>query len=352
MICYEVKSPTRVDLAGGTLDLWPLYNYVDGATTVNMAVNIMTHVELVPRQDSVIVLQSDDLRWQQSFKDLKECLKVLDEAFQGQDERLRLFQVQLEYWKPTGGFFLRTKSESPVGGGIGGSSSLMIGLLKAFDQLTRRSSPESSSSFKNIHDLVHVAHNLESRVLHTPTGTQDYYPAVSGGINILEYSADSIRQTVLPIVGSGIEDHLLLVYTGKPHHSGINNFEVLARATQKDFEVLSALRVIKMIADDTAAACRANDYMALPDLFRQESLTRKRLARSFSSPEIEKLEGLSLRAGAQAIKICGAGGGGCVLIWVPWERRKEVTLVCEVNGFKVLSAVPVPPIESHDLMMG
>ena len=338
----KVSSPTRVDLAGGTLDLWPLYNFLadenGGATTVNLAIDIWTTVEIEEHSDpteSTVELISEDLGISRKFSNLQECLRT-------PDARLRLLQVQLEFWHPKQGFRLRTKSESPVGGGIGGSSSLTVSLLKAFDQLSVTGS--EGSRFSSINQLVHVAHNLEAEVLNTPTGTQDYYPAASGGLNILNYSVAGISQKVLPVQGQEIEKHFLLVYTGKSHHSGINNFEVMIKAVQKDVKVCTALQKIKKIAQETAQACERGEYGRLPALFNQEYEARVHLADSFSSPEIEKLREVSLQAGAEAVKICGAGGGGCVLVWVPPDRRQEVVSACERNGFQVLRAKPVAPL--------
>jgi D-glycero-alpha-D-manno-heptose-7-phosphate kinase len=328
-----VQSPTRVDLAGGTLDLWPLYNFVGGACTVNVAIDIFTTVELEELKDGTIELISDDLGIEKKFKNLAECLADTD-------QKLHLLQIQLSYWKPTKGFRLRTKSDSPVGGGVGGSSSLTISLLKAFDRFMHA----GKTHFASTAELVNVAHNLEAQVLNTPTGTQDYYPAASGGVNILRYSANGIQQEVLPISGSALEKHFLLVYTGKSHHSGINNFEVLTKAVGKDEDVLKALSEIKDLAEKTAEICRTAHYSLLPAIFEQEYAARIRLAKAFSSPEIEKLREVCLRAGADAVKICGAGGGGCVLVWVNPNQRQEVVSACEKSGFKVLPAKPVAPM--------
>ncbi|MEZ0391403.1 MAG: galactokinase, partial [Pseudobdellovibrionaceae bacterium] len=73
-----VRSPTRVDLAGGTLDLWPLYNFVGGATTVNIAIDIMTTAEITPLDDDQIELISDDLNFKKIFPSLQACLDDSD----------------------------------------------------------------------------------------------------------------------------------------------------------------------------------------------------------------------------------------------------------------------------------
>lgn len=326
----EVRSPTRVDLAGGTLDLWPLYNFVGGAQTTNIAIDIWTTARLEPREDESIELVSDDLGLNARYRNLGEALA-------DPDPRMSLLKAHLDYWKPRQGFRLQTSSQSPVGGGLGGSSSLTISILKAFERMTRE-------SFRDTHGRVHVAHNLEAAVLNTPTGTQDYYPADAGGICVLKYDMSGIHAQILSVEGTPFEEQFLLVHTGKAHHSGLNNFEVLSRAVQKDKVTLKALHDLKIIADEMADTCRAGRWETLPDLFRREFEARVRLAPAFSSPEIEKLAEVSLKAGALAVKICGAGGGGCVMVWCPPGGRQGVAQACQKAGFQVLSAKPVPPV--------
>ena len=327
MNAIRIQSPTRVDLAGGTLDLWPLFLFVKGAKTVNVAIDIWTRAEILPANDATITLESADLNLKQTYKGLQECLE-------DSDPRLHLLQVQMKYWKPTKGFHLKTSSESPVGGGLGGSSSLTISLLRAFEKFCER--PLNST-----HQLVQLAHNIEAEVLNTPTGTQDYYPAASGGLNILSYGYDGIDQQVRSVVDSPLASHFMLVYTGRSHHSGLNNFEVLKGAIGKDANTLRALLDLKKISDEMVKACTHEKWSELPRLFRDEFEARVRLAPAFSCPEIVELNQLALREGAEAVKICGAGGGGCVLVWVWPAHRERVGLACQKAGFKVLSAKPV-----------
>ena len=329
----HIKSPTRVDLAGGTLDLWPLYLFVGGASTVNVAIDIYTHAIIESLDDDRVILDSKDLSLVKEYKNL-------DEALHDPDPRMILLQTQLRYWQPQKGFKLTTQSDSPVGGGLGGSSSLTISLMKAFAQFCGK-------NFEDTHHLVHVAHNIEAEILNTPTGTQDYYPAASGGLNILKYDYNGIRQEVLSVEGSPLAQHFLLVYTGKAHHSGLNNFEVMKGSVTKDTKTLQALKDIKNIAERTEKVVRDGRWNALPDLFREEFAARVRLAPAFSCPEIQKLNELSLQNGAQAVKICGAGGGGCVLVWTPESKKEGVAQACQKAGFQVLATHPVNPLRSE-----
>jgi D-glycero-alpha-D-manno-heptose-7-phosphate kinase len=328
----HIKSPTRVDLAGGTLDLWPLYLFVGGASTVNVAIDIYTHAIIESLDGGRVVLDSKDLNLQKEYKNLTEALADTD-------PRMILLQTQLRYWQPKQGFKLTTQSDSPVGGGLGGSSSLTISIMKAFSQFCGR-------GFKNSHEMVHTAHNIEAEILNALTGTQDYYPAVSGGLNILKYGYDGITQEVLEIENSPLAQHFLLVYTGRTHHSGMNNFEVMKGAVAKDARTVQALKDIRVIAEKTEKVVRESRWSDLPELFRQEFEARVRLAPAFTSPEIEKLNELSLQNGAHAVKICGAGGGGCVLVWTPEDKKEGVASACQKAGFQVLATRPVNPLRS------
>lgn len=326
MSVVTVSSPTRVDLAGGTLDLWPLHCFVGGAVTVNVAIDIRTHATVEWTADGKVTLESPDLGETRAYASVAEALNDKDGKF-------ILLRTVLREIRPDRGFRLVTRSESPVGGGLGGSSSLMISILKAFRKAQGKPAAD-------IHRLVHVAHNLEAEILNTPTGTQDYYPAASGGLNILTYSNEGIRQEVLPFADAAFSDRFLLVHTGRSHHSGLNNFEVMKAAVAKDKEVLSALFALKDVAAGMEDACRRGAWAELAGLFRREYDARIRLTPAFTCKEIEDLGEISRKAGAEAVKICGAGGGGCVMVWCPEGGRETISTACQKAGFQVLSAKP------------
>ncbi|MGZ3692616.1 MAG: GHMP family kinase ATP-binding protein [Pseudobdellovibrio sp.] len=329
------KSPTRVDLAGGTLDLWPLYNFVNGASTINVAIDIWTSCEIQPLKSSEIKIQSIDLNKTWNFKNIEELFSSQDDSVLFYQCVFRPFKAELAKRKT--GFEITTGSESPIGGGLGGSSSLVISILKSLHVLLKMDLPEPTK-------LVFLAHNIEAEMLRTPTGTQDYFPAVTGGVNVIDYSSHKMSLKVSSVSQTPIAEHFLLIYTGRSHHSGLNNFEVLKSSVQGDPKVLKALNKIKLIADDLKKAIADNNWEVLPELFRQEFDARIQLTPAFTSPEIERLNKICLEAGADAVKICGAGGGGCVLVWVAPENREKVIQVCEAENFKCLKAKPVNPL--------
>ena len=331
----KVTSPTRVDLAGGTLDLWPLYNFVGGASTINVAIDIWTSCEIIKLTTKEIRITSSDLNQTWSFNNTTELLASPIQALDFYQSILRHFSdsiAQLPF-----GFELITSSQSPIGGGLGGSSSLVISVLKALHQFFNLSLPDTNA-------LVHLAHNIEAEMLQTPTGKQDYFPAVTGGISVIDFNAQGVKQTIQTVEGTPLKDHFLLVYTGRSHHSGLNNFEVFKSAVKGDPKVMDALKKIRDIANQLKQVMVDQRWSELPELFRQEYDARIQLTPAFTSPEIEKLHDIGLKAGATAVKICGAGGGGCVLVWVAPENRQRVIDACVAADFKCLPAKPVEPL--------
>ncbi len=315
------KSATRVDLSGGTLDCWPLFLLVDSCVTINLSISISTYVTLEPRADKRVKLNVRDLNYEKEFPSLKEVLS-------SRDAELTLIQKHLAFWQPDSGFELTTQSESPVGGGLGGSSSLSISLIKAFSKWMDRP--------LDLYQSVTLSSNLEAQVLHKMTGTQDYFPALQPGLNAIHYTPTGARLETLDTQASFWNEHLSLVYTGKPHHSGLNNWFVIKAALDGDPGTLRALRDIRDVSNDMYSTIAKGKWENLPSLFEREFEARVRLSSSFSSPEIERLRATALSSGAQSVKICGAGGGGCVLVWSNPDKKAQVEASCRRDGFQVL----------------
>lgn len=321
----EAKSPTRVDLAGGTLDLWPLYLFHKGCLTVNLAIDISTYVTLIPRKDNKVILRSLDTGI------VKEYDSVQDVP-EGEGHDLHLLRVHVDFWRPQTGFELETKSESPVGAGIAASSSLNISLCGAFSAMMERT--------LSVEETVTLAGNLEARVIKTPTGCQDYFPAIFGGANIIDLTNMGPRRKNLNIDLDEFAKRFVLVYTGRPHHSGLNNWQIFKDHIDRQNETFKYFESLTKTAQDVSRACQHKRWDDLGPLFDEEFKARVGLSKVFSSPEIERLREIALKAGAQAVKICGAGGGGCVFVWCDPQQRDKVEKKCQESGFQVLQAAP------------
>jgi D-glycero-alpha-D-manno-heptose-7-phosphate kinase len=324
MFEIQIKSPTRVDLAGGTLDFWPLYLFLNDPVTVNVAIDIFTYVDLKELAGTEVEIESRDMKVKKKYASLKEALLDNEPAFE-------LVRAHLQYWQPQRGFSLSTRSESPIGGGLGGSSSLCISLLKAFSSWLKKSIEPDA--------MVRLASHLEARVLLKPTGTQDYFPPIFGGLNLITYGAAGPTVEVKPVDQSIFDERFLLVYTGHSHNSGINNWQVIKNWLDGDEKTRSIFSQLADVSAGMKEALLAKDLSRLPALFAREYEARTAISSGFSSPEIRRLADLARESGAYA-KICGAGGGGCVLIWCPDRQKNEVAQKCRDAGFEVLNASP------------
>jgi D-glycero-alpha-D-manno-heptose-7-phosphate kinase len=324
MFAIQVKSPTRVDLAGGTLDCWPLYLFLGDPVTINVAIDVFTYIDLRERHGNEIELHSADLDARKTYPNLAACLADTEPAFE-------LVRAHLRYWKPNRGFYLSTRSDSPVGGGLGGSSSLCISLLKAFSAwMSKPMDPD---------EMVRIASHLEAQVLLKPTGTQDYFPPIFGGLNFITYGVAGPKVEVRKIESDLFLGRFLLVYTGRSHHSGINNWQVIKNWLDGDDKTRRALKRLAEVSLEMKAALEAGRVKDLARLFEREFYARIDLSDGFSSPEIRRLAAIAASHGAIA-KICGAGGGGCVLIWCPERQSNAVAQAIAGEGFAVLAARP------------
>jgi D-glycero-alpha-D-manno-heptose-7-phosphate kinase len=316
-----IQSPTRIDFAGGTLDCWPINALLSPVTTINVAISIYTTCRLSKREDKKILIESKDMNKIYEFSTLQELLLT-------ENKELSFFKEHISYWKPDFGFNLCTQSDSPVGGGLGGSSSLSISIFKAFAQVNKKLIDD--------YEMVRICSGIEAKILNMPTGTQDYFPPIKGGFNIIDYDYGWPKVTRIPINDLNINENISLFFTGKSHHSGINNWQVLKKFIDGDEVTVNALKEIKRVAEETRKVVIDRNWQKLPQLFQQEFKARMDLAESFSSPEIEKLAEIALSHGADAINICGAGGGGCVFIWSKPELRNQIIMACEKSGFRHL----------------
>jgi D-glycero-alpha-D-manno-heptose-7-phosphate kinase len=315
-------APCRVDLAGGTVDIWPLYLFHPGAVTVNFAVNVLTRCTIRPLPGKSIRLISLDTRAEDRFAD---CAALCSAA----KFRHALAAYLVRFFCPEGGFELETHSESPAGAGISGSSALMIATTAALAEWTGRK--------LGLEEIRVLAQNVEAQLIRVPTGCQDYYPALYGGANAIHLDADGIHREAVPVAPEEIDARFVLAYTGAPRQSGINNWEVFQAHINRDRRVFRNFEEIVTIARAMHDALATGRWEDVARLLRQEWKLRKTNAPGISTPKIDKLMSVAARNGGLAAKVCGAGGGGCVIFQVDPPARQRVADALRGQGGKILA---------------
>ena len=317
-------APCRVDLAGGTLDLWPLYLFHPGAVTVNFAVNILTRCKVTRLTDDKIRLRSLDTKVEEEFRNFQELCSA------------RKFKHPLaahlaRFFAPDGGFEVETHSESPAGAGISGSSALMIATTAALAKYTGRKLDREQ--------IRVIAQNVEAQLIKVPTGCQDYYPALYGGVSAIHLDPDGIHHAAVRVAPEDLDRRFVLVYTGAPRKSGINNWEVFKAHINGDKKIFHNFERIGEIARAMHHALSLADWKQVARLLREEWKLRKTNSPRISTPMIEKLVAVAMRQGALAAKVCGAGGGGCVVFLTEPENREHISAAIRSYGGQVLPAL-------------
>jgi D-glycero-alpha-D-manno-heptose-7-phosphate kinase len=305
----ESSAPTRVDLAGGTIDIPPLFLFHEGAATVNFAVSLLARCRIETRTDSTIVLESIDrgVKFETSLDRLAE---LKDEP------RLELLSKLVYFFKPEVGFHMITESEAPAGAGLAGSSTLNIACIGALNKLVGdRYSPER---------FIPIAANVECQVIRVPTGYQDYYSAQYGGPACIHFAPDGMHREALDLDIETLERRVAVCYTGEPRNSGTNNWEITKRHIDGDRELFDIFEGIRDSSLETREALLKNDWDAVGEILREAYPLRKRLSPHITTPQMDMLIEKALANGAIAPKVCGAGGGGCIAFFCEDGRKADV----------------------------
>jgi D-glycero-alpha-D-manno-heptose-7-phosphate kinase len=314
-------APCRADLAGGTIDLWPLYLFHQGALTLNFALDIQTTCRVTPLKGRRIELCSVDTHKEESFADLDELNGMRDHGHV-------LAAYLVKFFAPEQGLRVETNSQSPAGAGISGSSAMMIATTAALARFTHRE--------LDLEQIRVLAQNIEAQIISVPTGCQDYYPALYGGVNAIHLDADAIRRAAVPVAPEEIEMRFVLAYTGAPRQSGINNWEVFKAHIDGDKRIFQNFENIASIARDMHQALLRHDWEDVARLLREEWNLRRTNAPGITTPLIDKLIAVAEQSGGRAAKVCGAGGGGCVLFMVEEGANEAVSGAIAAAGGQIL----------------
>ncbi len=310
----------RVDLAGGTLDIWPLGLLHPQARTINVAVDLAVTVQLRPLERGYRVRQAEDLAEAATVEELARNPRAALIGVAASALGLSPFEADLA-------------SASPRGGGLGASSAMTVAFIAAAEEAfdLPRSEP---------HARVALARDLEARLMGLPTGVQDHYPALLGGALEIRPLPGGERVRRLAVDLEALAASLLVVYSGQSHFSAGNNWQVVRRRLEGEAEITELFEGIAGTAAELAPALEAGDLPKVGELMSREWSYRRRLAEGISTPVLEDLLQAAAGQGAWGGKACGAGGGGCLAVLCPAERRDAVAAALASAGGQVLAARP------------
>lgn len=314
------RTGCRIDLAGGTLDIWPLGLLHPGARTVNVAIDLEVKVELMRRDAGYVVRLGDS----------EHRAEGLNELLEGSDTALFAVIAQAVELPPVEACL---SSSSPRGGGLGASSAIGAALIAASERLLGRT--ERSALERAV-----LGRDLEARLMGLPTGLQDHLPPLLGGALEIIYQPGGDRVRRLDADLERLARSLTIVYTGRSHLSGETNWQVVRRRLDGDERTNELFSRICEVSIAMVSALEAGDLKRVGGLVSNEWSCRRQLADGVSTPEIERILAVAQAAGAWGGKAGGAGGGGCVALMHPEDLREAVEHAVEEAGGKTVATRP------------
>ncbi len=325
------RAPTRIDLSGGTVDLWPLYLFLRNPTTVNLAIDLYAEADLdqdpaESRADAAILLKSEDqgielkLPWSslQDTDDVHPALTLHFKLLRHYSAK-RIAAGNSDHLGSNLKFVTRAKS--PAGAGLGGSSGLNVSMTGALASWAEGKPIEPAKVGER---LIEVCRDIETTVIQVPAGLQDYYGAMFGGLQSLRWRPGAHERENLPqSILAELEARLLLFYSGQSRNSGINNWALFKALIDNQDGVRAKFQRIADATNRLETALRAGKWDEAGRAIAEEWATRKTLAPGITTPKMDQAFQRAAEVAPVSGKVCGAGGGGCFFIYIPRVDPKD-----------------------------
>jgi len=323
------KAPLRLGLAGGGTDVSPYCDQYGGAI-LNATLGMYAYCFIKPTKNNTIKISSFDYEKTAEYA-LDEALPMdgtLDLIKHIYNRLVREFKPKME------AFELLTYSDAPYGSGLGGSSTLVVAIIKSFAEWWRLPLGE--------YDIASLAYDIERNDAGLKGGRQDQYAATFGGFNFMEFYAD--RTIVNPLrikenILNELQLSLLLCFTGRSRESA-NIIDVQTQnAANRDVDALAAMDDVKRDAYTMKEAILTGRLSKIAEIIDQSWSNKKKMAGLITNPEIDDLYEFAKANGASAGKVSGAGGGGFMMFCVNPNKRfalknalvKRGNLITDVN---------------------
>lgn len=315
------KAPLRISFCGGGTDVSP-YPEERGGAVLSCTIDKFAYGTLQPLNSKKIHVTSLDYDIVAKYHVEQELL------YNGE---LDLLKAAIRKMKPDQGLKLFVHSDAPPGSGLGASSTMMVCLIGLFRQWQK--SPLTN------YEIAELAYQLERKELGIPGGMQDQYAATFGGFNFIEFHGSEVIVNPLRIRSDILNElhyRLLLCYTGQTRISA----HILDRQTEayikKERSVVESLDEMKQLAIEMKNALlteKLDDFGALLDEAWQH---KRNLNKDVSNDHIDTLVSVAKKNGALGCKLLGAGGGGYLLVFAPFDKKHIIAEEMEKSGGQLI----------------
>jgi len=302
------RAPVRIDFGGGGTDIEP-YSSEHTGFVVNTAINKFVKTIVSKREDKIIKIISSD------FNSIIEKESINDLAY---DSTLDLIKGVIKRMNPSKGIDLFTRSDIPPKSGLGASASLSTSIIGALNESEKKNLTEC--------EIAELGYLTEHDDLKNEGGRQDQYVSVFGGFNQIEFLGNSnVKVSKLNLKSSFLEylnKNMILIYTGIPHTSGNIISKQVDSYNKKEENAIDSLHKVKEIAINIRDSLLKQDFELFAKNLTKDWDYKTKLNSLITTDRMRLLNSIALKNGAIGGRVCGAGGGGC-MIWVCKDGKKD-----------------------------
>lgn len=295
----HARAPLRISFAGGGTDV-PPYPQQAGGAVLSATIDWAAYASVRGGTDGAVRLSSPDLSTAAAISGRQQLARVVLDDLGGPH-----------------GAEVTLSCDAPPGSGLGSSSSLIVAMAAALADL--------QGSALGPYELADRAVRLERRDLGVPGGLQDQYAATFGGFNFIEFTGDGVLVHPLRLRTDVLAElHGCLVMVPAPvtsrRSSGILERQIAATRS-READTLARLDRLKELAIQLRTHLLRGDLGGFADVLHENWQAKRRLADGITTDGIDELYARARDLGALGGKLLGAGGGGYLLLMVPFERR-------------------------------
>lgn len=297
------KTPFRISFFGGGTD-YPVWYRENKGAVLSTTINKYCYITLrylppfFPHKHRIVYSKI-------------ELTKGVDEIFHPAVREV------LNYLKINKGMEIHHDGDLPAWTGLGTSSSFSVGLLNSLYAL--------KGVISSKEQLAKQAIYIERDVLKENVGVQDQIAAAYGGFNKIifeqndEFKVEPV--TIKKEKEEELDKHLMLFFTGISRFASEIAKSQIENTPQRKRE----LNLMYQMVDKAINILNEeHDILEFGKLLNETWKLKKTLSNKISNPIVDDIYQKALNAGALGGKLCGAGGGGFLLLFVSPEKQQKV----------------------------
>ncbi len=326
MTILRSKAPLRITFAGGGTDVSP-YPEEKGGAVLNCSINKFAYATLETTPDGRGTTSVESLDYTLTINYQKESDLVYNGELDLVKATLKTFRASLSDGRSADSIRMFLHSDAPAGAGLGGTSTMCVALVGAFQRYLREP--------WTLYEVAELAYRIEREELGIHGGRQDQYAATFGGFNFIEFAGNRTIVNPLkitPEVQNELAYRLLLCYTGASHYSNDMITQQQVNYAERRAETVEALGGTKQLALDMKNELVRGNLDQMGRLLDEGWQLKKRFTAGISNDRIDHLYAKARAAGALGGNLLGAGGGGYILLFCDFSRKADVARAVQDAG--------------------